>query len=69
MKKPIKKIELNPIEDVLKLIETTFAHGPKATEKVSLEDALGRVLKKPLISHEMVPAFAKSTVEDRKSVV
>lgn len=63
MKKPIKKIELNPIEDVLKLIETAFAHGPKATEKVLLEDALGRVLKKPLISHEMVPAFAKSTVD------
>lgn len=59
----IKKIELNPIEDVLKLIETTFSSGPVGTERLPIEDALGRVLKYPLISHEMVPAFAKSTVD------
>ncbi|HAS72919.1 MAG TPA: molybdopterin molybdenumtransferase MoeA [Clostridiales bacterium UBA8960] len=59
----IKKIELNPIEVVLKLIETSFSSGPSGSERVLLEDALGRVLKYPLISHEMVPAFAKSTVD------
>ena len=59
----VKKIELNPIEDVLKLIETSFPSGPMGTEKVLIEDALGRVLKYPLVSHEMVPAFAKSTVD------
>lgn len=59
----VKKIELNPIEDVLKLIETSFPSGPMGTKKVLIEDALGRVLKYPLVSHEMVPAFAKSTVD------
>lgn len=59
----IKKIELNPIEEVLKLIEMSFPKGPSGSEIVPIEDALGRVLKYPLISHERVPAFAKSTVD------
>lgn len=59
----IKKIELNPIEQVLQLVRETFHATPKLTEKVALEDAFGRVLKDSLISHETVPDFVKSTVD------
>lgn len=59
----IKKIELNPIEDVLQLVRESFHASPKLCEKVPLEEAFGRVLKDPLISHETVPDFVKSTVD------
>lgn len=58
-----QNLALNPIDHVLALIEKTFSKRPKAGEMVPLEASFGRVLSRPLVSHENVPEFAKSTVD------
>ncbi len=49
-------------EQVLSIINTEFAPCEKS-EEVSLANALGRVLKKDILSDEFVPSFDRSTVD------
>lgn len=59
----MKKIEMNPIETVLKTIQAHFAGCYKEVETVGLEESYGRTLAQNIISEEVIPAFPKSTVD------
>ena len=59
----MKKIMLNPIENVLSLIRSDFIDKKQETELVNLEEASQRILSEDLVSSELIPEFAKSTVD------
>lgn len=59
----MKKIMLNPIENVLSLIRSDFIDKKPETEFVKLEEASHRILSEDLVSSELIPEFAKSTVD------
>lgn len=56
-------IKLNPISEVMALLEEAFAQSPCHVEQVPIEESLGRILAEDILSQETIPAFAKSTVD------
>ncbi len=59
----MKKIELNPIENVLSGIRLAFKNRRFDTEYVKLRAASHRILSENLISEALIPEFPKSTVD------
>ena len=59
----MKRVDLNPIEDVIDIIKKNFNDKLHDSEVVSLQESYHRVLANDIISNEKIPAFSKSTVD------
>lgn len=50
-------------ESTVEMIQNSFYGYPICTEKVNIDDAIGRVLAEDIVSKEDVPHFARSTLD------
>lgn len=57
----MREIKLNPIEDVLKLIEKYTIQTE--SQWIDINDSIGRILVDDLIADQMLPPYRKSTVD------
>ena len=51
------------LAEARRLLDENWRYRPAGTERLKIEQALGRVLARPVASPEDIPAFPRSTVD------
>ncbi|PZN10531.1 MAG: molybdopterin molybdenumtransferase MoeA, partial [Bacillota bacterium] len=62
-RRPFPAGELPTVEEARRRILAAVGHPPVEAEEVALDEALGRVLVKPVYAGDDVPGFHRSTVD------